>query len=347
MSEAYKQAGVDIVAGDAASRAAYQLAQTTFSARDGMIGAPADLPGGFAGALDFGDHYLIMNCDGVGTKVELAMQNEYYEELGKDLLAMVVDDAICLGAEVVSMTNTFDVERVDAAAIEAMMKGLATACREEKIIISGGEIAELGSLVRGILWNATAVGIVDKDKMITGAEIQPGDSIIALEEKGFRSNGFSLVRKILRDAGQEQSDLAKRCLRGSTLYHGKLLQLLGRKGEERKIGIKGLAHITGGGIPGNIRRILPKGMGANLTNLFAPGAEMQELRQMANLATKDLYTAWNGGNGMTLFCDPADEGKLLQSLSDLGLVAQKAGVVTDTPEVVVEAYDGEILRFPI
>ncbi|RLC53878.1 MAG: phosphoribosylformylglycinamidine cyclo-ligase, partial [Candidatus Cloacimonadota bacterium] len=261
----YKKAGVDIKMGDRASKIAYSFAKTTFSSRKNMIGEPVTDEGSFVGMLDMGDFYIVQGDDGVGTKMEVAERIGKFDTLGYDLLAMVADDAICLGAETISITNTLDTNKVDPDVIHDLMKGLAKACVEQKVVIPGGEIAEVGKSVNGNVWNATAVGVLEKEKTITGNEIKPGDKIIALQEKGFRSNGFSLVRYILEkefdvNVYNKPSSFGKcwgeMILKPSIIYSSALLELLGRYGEERKFNIKGIAHITGGGIPGNFNRVL-------------------------------------------------------------------------------------------
>ena len=196
----YAKAGVDIDAGDAASSLAGQHAKTTFAGRRGRIGMPAKLPGGYAGALDFGDHYVVTCDDGTGTKMAVAEALGEFDTLGYDLAAMVADDAVCLGAEVISISNTLDCPHVDKKVIGDLLKGLAKACREQKIVIPGGEIAEVGSTVNGLVWNATAIGIVAKKRLLDGSKIRVGDAVIALQEQGLRSNGFSLARYILTNA---------------------------------------------------------------------------------------------------------------------------------------------------
>ncbi len=184
----YKEAGVDIETGDECSRIAYEAAKATFPVRKGMIGAPVIMEGGFSGAMDFGDFYLVQNDDGIGTKMVIARQIGKYDTMGYDLIGMVADDAICVGAEVVSVSNTIDVEKVEKDVITQLMEGLKKACAEQKIVIPGGEIAELGTMIDGYVWNATAIGIVEKEKFITGENIKAGDELIGLASNVFRSN---------------------------------------------------------------------------------------------------------------------------------------------------------------
>lgn len=340
MSQSYKNAGVDISAGDAASRLAAAAAKTTFAGRAGKIGAPVDLPGGFAGVLDFGDFYLVQCCDTVGTKIDLVQQTGDFSGMGYDLLAMVADDAVCLGAEVVSLTNTFETGSIDAEKIGAMMNSLAEACREQNIVIAGGEIAEVGAKVQGTSWGADAIGIVEKEKVITGERVRAGDVLLALQENGFRCNGYSLVRKILKEISAEKS-LVEQCIRPSTVYHSAVLALCGRYGQPSTVSISGIAHITGGGIPGNVFRILKNGLGAKFHTLFSPPEEMIVLAQQGNVSTQELYEVWNGGNGMILALPEQEVAKALSLLRTMNVSAQVCGEVTNSGNIDLVAWNGE------
>ena len=143
----YKKSGVDIQAGDKASKIAYNHAKSTFASRNGMIGEPVIDDGAFAGLFNMGNFYIVQCDDGVGTKMEIAERIGKFDTLGYDLLAMVVDDVVCMGAETISITNTLDTNKVDVAIIGDLMKGLAKACNEQKVVIPGGEIAEVGNVV--------------------------------------------------------------------------------------------------------------------------------------------------------------------------------------------------------
>ena len=195
----YKDSGVDVELGDDCSAIAYQTAVATFAGRKGMIGEPVSDEGGFTGMMDMGNFYLIQNDDGVGTKIEVAERMRKFDTMGYDLIAMVADDGICVGAEIFSITNTLDSPSLDKEMVEGLMAGLKKAALEQKIVIPGGELAELGDALNGAVWNATAVGIVKKNKVITGADIQEGDAILTLKSDGIRSNGLSLIRMILKN----------------------------------------------------------------------------------------------------------------------------------------------------
>lgn len=351
----YQQSGVDISAGDRCSALAYAAAKRTFDARKGLIGKPVIMDGGFSGALDFGSFYLIQNCDGVGSKIAVAQAMNKYETLGYDLLAMVADDAVCVGAETISITNTVDTNKVSAKAIGPMMKGLLKACREQKVVIPGGEIAELPDLMKGNSWNATAVGIVEKRKFITGAGVKPGDKIIALRSRGFRSNGFSLVRYVLKKAFGANWHRKKysgkktwgdAVLTPSRIYSAALLDVLGRYGKPRAASVKALAHVTGGGIPGNLKRVLGR-YGARLDHLMKPHKIMLDLQELGRVDDREAYRVWNMGIGMLVISN--DVTKIAKVMKKHGIDAQVVGEVVREKGVRLVSRgryaSGEVLRF--
>lgn len=351
----YKQSGVDITAGDRCSALAYAAAKRTFGARKGLIGKPAIMDGGFSGALDFGDFYLIQNCDGVGSKIAVADALKKYDTLGYDLLAMVADDAVCVGAETVSITNTVDTNKVSPKVIGPMMKGLEKACKEQKVVIPGGEIAELPDLLKGNSWNATAVGIVEKKKFLTGKNVRPGDVIVGLQSRGFRSNGFSLIRYVLkkklgaswhRKRYSGSKTWGEAVLTPSRIYAAALLEGLGRYGRKRTVNIKALAHVTGGGIPGNLRRVLGK-HGAHLESLMKPHKVMLELQELGKVADREAYRTWNMGIGMLVIT--RDVEALQKAMKKQRIPMQVLGEVTKEPGIRLVSQGllsrGKTLRF--
>lgn len=313
----YADSGVNIELGDESSRIAYKAAMETFIGRSGMIGEPVKDEGGFAGMLDMGDFYIVQGDDGVGTKIQIAEAIEKYDTLGYDLVAMVADDAICIGAEPISITNTLDVDKVDPVKIGALMNGLKDAALKHKIVIPGGEIAELGKAVSGYLWNATVVGILEKDKVITGKTIAEGDQIIALHSAGFRSNGFSLVRHILKnklgeDWAHQKYDSDRTwgevTLTPSIIYASAILELHGRFRQPKLADLKGIAHITGGGIEGNLSRVMKKtGLRANLDRLPTPHEPMLKLMEMGQVSEEEARKTWNMGVGMIVISNDYDQ----------------------------------------
>ncbi len=339
----YKESGVDVDLGDRCSKIAYQAAKNTFSGRTGMIGQAVTDEGGFAGLLDMGDFYLVQNDDGVGTKIEVAEKMKQFDTLGYDLIAMVADDAICLGAETISITNTLDSPGLDEPMIKGLMEGLEKAALEQKIVIPGGELAELGGALNGNVWNATAVGILKKDRVITGSDIQVGDAILGFKSKGVRSNGLSLARHILHknfgdnwvdEPYNDQETWGQVVLTPSKIYSRALLNIIGTFDEPKAHFIKGLVHNTGGGIKGNLPRLLKKqDFGATLDHLIQPHPFMLKLMELGSVSFEEAYKTWNMGVGMMAVChqDKADE--LIAQLRENNIDAQIIGDVTDTGNI--------------
>jgi len=337
----YKDSGVDVELGDRCSKAAYAAAKATFSGRDGMIGRPVVDDGGFAGMLDMGSFYLVQNDDGVGTKIEVAEKMRKFDTLGYDLIAMVADDAICLGAETISVTNTLDTPALDEEMIEGLMKGLKEAALEQKIVVPGGELAELSDALNGSVWNATAVGVVNKDRVIGGADISEGDAIIGLKSDGIRSNGLSLARMILKkefgddwvkEEFSEGQTWGEVILIPSKIYSRAVLGVIGDFENPKEHGIKGIVHNTGGGIQGNLPRLL-KGRGAKLDNLIEPHEFMNVLMALGNVERDEAYKTWNMGIGMMMVVGSEALAQTLEALAAEGIEAQKIGEVTDSGKI--------------
>jgi len=356
----YADSGVNIQAGDAASKAAYENAKTTFSSRKGLIGEPFVFEGGFSGALDMGDYLLIQNDDGTGSKSEISELIGKYDTIGTDLCGTVVDDAVCVGAEVLSLTNTFDVPEVDPVVLEAMTASLAKACTTQKVVIPGGEIAEVPGATKKIVWNATGVGIVKKEKFITGQNIKAGQTIIGLKDPMLRSNGFSLARKILEkkfgknwhsEIYDKNHSWAEILLTPSKIFHRLLLDtVIGDFKTEAKFNVHGIAHITGGGVPGNLPRILPEGVGADLPDLHAPHEAVKKLQSLGQVDEAECYRTWHCGSAMMLVCD-ADQAEAICTAinqQDDEVEAQIVGKTTDTPIIhLTSQFSGNKLTFKL
>lgn len=332
----YEESGVNIDLGDKCSAIAYQAAKNTFIGRQGMIGEPVLDDGGFAGALDMGDFYLIQNDDGIGSKMAIAEKINKLGTMGYDLVAMVADDAACVGAETISISNTLDVNKVNEEKVTALMAGLESAALEHKIVVPGGEIAELGTMVNGYIWNSTAVGIVEKDKLITGENIEKGDAIIGLKSDGLRSNGFSLVRHILKEVfGDDwyfekydsEMTWAEAVLTPSKIYCSAIMDMHGRYKQEAKVELKGVAHITGGGIYANISRVLKKkGFTADLDNLPEPHKVIKKLMEIGNVSEDEAYKTWNMGIGMVVISN--DTEKIIEICKNHNIEALQIGKVS-------------------
>ncbi|MFH1452899.1 MAG: phosphoribosylformylglycinamidine cyclo-ligase [Armatimonadota bacterium] len=325
---------VNVELGDLCSKIAYGYAKKTFKNRKGSVGSSLNIEGGFSGLLDFGSFCLCFNSDGTGTKSSVAHSVKKYDTLGCDLVAMVADDAVTLGAEPVSMINNLDIDKVNPGIIKPLMRGLEKAAETAGITVAGGEIAEVPDLVKGICWNAALIGIVDKNKVIDGSRISKGDKIIGLLTDNFRSNGFTLIRDVLK---KKLGDLwhnkkyskgkswGEAVLAPSKIFTPFILDLAGRYKKKAKAKITGIAHITGGGIYNNIKRIIPGGLKADIYNIPEPPKIFKELINLGSINKKTAYNTFNMGVGMVIITPESE--KILKYLKAKNLPAEIIGVV--------------------
>ena len=338
------KSGLDIDLGNLCSKDAYNWAKTSFKNRQGRVGEAAlKVDGAFANMLRFGATRLGIASDGIGTKIELAERTGIYHTLGFDLVAMVADDLATAGFEPVSISNIIDVDVLDRRIINELMSGLAQAVEIAGMSISGGEIAELGSRIGGygsgmhFNWCSTAVGYLPEtlDEVIDGSEVEAGQVVIALRSRGFRSNGFSLIRRLMQEAfgdlWHEQKYNASQTW-GEALLTPCLIYcpVVNAWIQQGGLKPKGLAHITGGGILENFARALKVGAwGAVLDNLFEPLPVMQDLMRLGGVKAEEAYRYWNMGNGFLAVFEPEQAQTALEQAQALGYEARIAGRITE------------------
>ncbi len=341
--------GVDQAGVDRCSAIAYAYAQSTFGALRGRDGLRIEGDQeSFANVVRIGDARVAVTSDGIGTKLEVAERVGRFDTLGFDLLAMVLDDLAAIGAEPVAVSNIIDADRLDEATVDAMMSGLACAARECRVAVTGGEIAALGRRVGGwgdgphVNWCATAIGVLPGERpALCGKDLEPGDEIVALRSAGLRSNGFTLARKILElilgDAwhlalyeGVSWGDLL---LTPSLIYAPSVVGALASGAP-----IRGLAHITGGGIPGNFPRVLrATGLGAELVDLWPPHGWVLRLVDLGGLSAREAYAEWNMGNGMLAVVPEGHGRALVQAFEARGRSARVAGRVVPEDSITIDA----------
>ncbi|MCO4820718.1 MAG: hypothetical protein KC469_01530 [Flavobacteriaceae bacterium] len=345
-----KQSGLDIDLGNLCSKDAFGWAKQTFSNRNKKAGALAlDVDGVFANMLQFGNQRIGIGSDGIGTKIELAERTEIYNTLGFDLVAMVADDLATAGFEPTSISNIIDVNQLDREVINELMKGLTEACNLAKMSITGGEIAELGDRIGGygdrmnFNWCSTAIGILPEalEKPIDGTTVKEGDVVISLQSRGFRSNGFSLLRRIMQanfgddwhsQTYDENKTWGEALITPSLIYAPVISQFI--KGN---ILPRGIAHITGGGIADNFRRVLKTtNLGAELNNLFEPLEVIQKVMELGNVKAEDAYLYWNMGNGMLLIVKEDEVQPLLEIADSAGYNARAAGKITSNSQIKID-----------
>lgn len=365
----YKDSGVDQELGDEVSSMLYNAAKLSWPNRKGRLGEVFTPFDDFTGVrvIDVGGlpkgTVMCLGFDGVGTKMEIAERLDNHNTVAYDLFAMVCDDAVVRGGEPVLVGSILDVRALNddnkkpyLGQVRQLATGYFNAAKAADVAIINGEVAELGARVSGYgefnyNWGAGCVWFANKDRMLDGKKIVPGDSIVALQEYGFRSNGLSLVRKILRDCfgsewhkGAQHSIAAEHVLTPSTIYCAAVSDMFGGALGEPKAAVHGVAHITGGGIPGKLGRALkPSGYGAYLNNLCPVPQVMKELIEIGHVTPDVAYNTWNMGNGM--FIVTPEPEKVLQVAREHNLEGRVAGRVTANPGIVIHAYTNEAINF--
>jgi len=357
----YKTSGVNIELGDDASKIMYEAAKLTWENRKGKLGEVVEIFSDFSGlrAINVGglpeNTYMNIGFDGVGTKVELAERTGKHDTVAFDLFAMVCDDAVIRGAEPVIMGSILDVNSLgtdknsNIDCVRQLAKGYVAAAKEANVAVINGEIAELGAMVNGYgdfnySWGSGLVWFAKKERMFTGYDIKVGDKLIGLEEKGFRANGLSLVRKILSTTyGQEwhaetykNKNIGELVLHPSRIYSKALCDMFGGFNGEETVKINGAAHITGGGIPGKLGRILqPSGYGAYINEAYDPCDLMLHVQEKGEVSDVEAYKTWNMGQGMIVVASDADT--VIRIAKKNGINAKVIGEVKEEKGVVIKS----------
>lgn len=336
-SVTYRDAGVDIEAGDALVEAIKPLAKAT--SRAGVMGGL----GGFGALFDlkaagFTDPVLVSTTDGVGTKLKIAIETGIHDYVGQDLVAMCVNDLVVQGASPLFFLDYFATGALDVDAAKKVIAGIAEGCKLAGCALVGGETAEMpGMYAKGDYDLAGfSVGAAERDALLP-ADVQPGDAILALPSSGVHSNGFSLVRRIFADAGLtwDSEILGRRAaellMTPTRIYVQPMLAI------HKKNLLKAAAHITGGGLPGNLPRVLPPGYGFRLQGPWKMPEIFSFLAKTANVAPEEMLRVFNCGVGMCLVVTDADAA--IAALRAEGEEPFLLGHVTDTPEIIIEGTD--------
>jgi phosphoribosylformylglycinamidine cyclo-ligase len=331
----YAEAGVDIAAGEEAVRRIKNHVRSTF--RPEVIG---DI-GGFGGLFAFDPSrykhpVLVSSTDGVGTKALIAQASGQFTTIGIDLVAMCVDDLVCQGAEPLFFLDYIAVGRLDPDHIDQLVSGIAEGCRVAGCALIGGEMAEHPGAMQPGEFDLVgfAVGVVERDRVLTGAHVRPGDLLIGLPSPNLRSNGYSLARKALLEIdGRSLTDeaykgahhtLAEELLSPSVIYAPAILELL------RHVEVHAVSHITGGGIPGNLNRVLPEKCDAVVQRRsFETPRIFQEIQKIGEIPDQEMASTFNLGLGMIVVVPPSDVYKALDVLRAAGHRAVQVGEVVD------------------
>jgi len=342
----YAQAGVDIDAGNRMVELIKPLVRGT-----ARPGADAEI-GGFGGFFDlkrvgYRDPVLVAATDGVGTKLKVAIETGRHNTIGIDLVAMSVNDLVVQGAEPLFFLDYYACGKLEPEIGAAVVAGISIGCREAGCALIGGETAEMPGVYQGKDYDLAgfAVGAVERDGILPRSDIQEGDAILGLASSGVHSNGYSLVRKVIEKTGlpweapspfgSEQS-LGDAILTPTRIYVKACIAAI-----RQTNAVKGMAHITGGGFPDNIPRILPKGLGAriDLVRIAVPPV-FQWLARAGTIAQSEMLRTFNCGIGMIVIIGPKDVAAVTRAFERSGETVVTLGkVITETGDQRV-VYDG-------
>ena len=349
-NSSYAAAGVDTRAGDLAVELMKEAVSATHG--PGVLGGV----GGFAGLFDvsfvkdYARPLLATSTDGVGTKIAIAQALDLHDTIGQDLVGMVVDDIVVVGAKPLFMTDYIACGRVVPERIAAIVTGIARACAETGTALVGGETAEHPGLMGLDDYDVAgaAVGVVEADRLLGAERVRDGDAVIAIASSGLHSNGFSLVRHILHGTGIGYTDAAadlgttwgEALLEPTRLYTGQLVELLAN--ERLGSSVHSLSHVTGGGIAANLARVLPRGSWVELDrSTWSPAPVFRVLSDLAGTSLESAEGTWNLGIGFFAVVSADAAADVIAELGVLGLPAWQAGVVSVGSLGQTQATSGE------
>jgi phosphoribosylformylglycinamidine cyclo-ligase len=324
----YRDAGVDIDAGDALVDRIKPFARRTM--RPGVLAGI----GGFGALFEVPKNYrepvLVSGTDGVGTKLKLAFQLNRHDTVGVDLVAMSVNDILTLGAEPLFFLDYYACGRLDVASAADVVKGIATGCERAGCALIGGETAEMPGMYPAGEYDLAgfAVGVVEKSKIIDGSTIAEGDVVLGLASDGIHSNGYSLVRKVIDVSGTDLSmslggkPLAELILTPTRIYVKPVLALL------KEVAVKGMAHITGGGIVENVPRVLTDNLTAEIQRSAWPVTDLFGwLQKAGNVPEDEMLRVFNCGIGLVMVVAPADADRAMSMLTQAGEQVWRIGTI--------------------
>ncbi|WP_067514598.1 phosphoribosylformylglycinamidine cyclo-ligase [Endozoicomonas ascidiicola] len=318
-SLSYKDAGVDIDAGNALVDRIKQVAKATARPEVmgglGGFGALCELPAGYKQPV------LVSGTDGVGTKLKLAMDLNMHDDIGIDLVAMCVNDLVVCGAEPLFFLDYYATGKLNVDVAERVVAGIGKGCELSGCSLIGGETAEMPGMYQGDDYDLAGfcVGVVEKSEIIDGSKVAAGDVLIGLKSSGPHSNGYSLIRKVLEVSDTDLSTplegkpIAEHLMAPTRIYVKSLLQL------QKELPVHAMAHNTGGGLPENLPRVIPEGCQAVIdTNSWEIPAIFRFLQEQGNIDAFELYRTFNCGIGMILCIPASHQEQAMQRLVELG-----------------------------
>ncbi|MCW8878098.1 MAG: phosphoribosylformylglycinamidine cyclo-ligase [Kangiellaceae bacterium] len=332
-SLSYKDAGVDIEAGNALVDRIKSVAKATRRPEVvsglGGFGAMFELPKGYQ------EPVLVSGTDGVGTKLRLAIDAGIHDKVGIDLVAMCVNDLIVQGAEPLFFLDYYATGKLDVDTAASVVTGIGEGCSQANCALIGGETAEMPGMYEGEDYDLAGfcVGIVEKSKVIDGTRVATGDQLIGLKSSGPHSNGYSLIRKIIEVSGADLSQdfggksLAETLLEPTRIYVKPLLELI------KQVEVKALSHITGGGLLENIPRVLPQDACAEIAqNSWQIPEIFNWLQTNGNVEQMEMYRTFNCGVGMVIVVSQENLEKAINILNELGEDAWHLGEIVESKD---------------
>ncbi|MXZ12994.1 MAG: phosphoribosylformylglycinamidine cyclo-ligase [Candidatus Dadabacteria bacterium] len=330
----YKNAGVDVEEGERFVRLIKPLVESTYG------GTKVSPLGGFAGAFPFDasafrEPLLVSATDGVGTKLKTAFSARKFDTIGIDLVAMSVNDVVTCGARPLFFLDYLATSKLDSQQAAEVVEGICQGCIQAGCVLMGGETAEMpGFYAEGEFDLAGfCVGVVEKDLYIDGGRVGPGDLVIGLASSGLHSNGYSLARKVFFDIGDYSLDseppglsrtLGEELLIPTAIYSKAVLRLC------EEFDVKALAHVTGGGIPGNLSRVIPDGLFAEIQGQSWPGPPVFGLiMKTGNISCEEMYSTFNCGIGMIAVLPKGQAGEAISLAGDLSETAYLIGEIKE------------------
>jgi len=338
MAKTYENAGVNLEAGYEVVRRIKQHVAST--ARTGWMGGIGSFGGMFdLSALQVKEPVLVSGTDGVGTKLKIAFAMDKHDTIGIDAVAMCVNDVLAQGAEPLVFLDYVALGHNVPSKVEAIVAGVAEGCRQAGCALVGGETAEMPGMYAGDEYDIAGftVGVVEKSKLIDGSKVKAGDVLVGVASTGVHSNGFSLVRKIVADAGLSYEEtipefggrkLGEVLLTPTRIYVRQMLEVI------RSCDVHGICHITGGGFDENIPRALREGQGIEIREgswEILPVFRM--LEKWGRVPHREMFNIFNMGIGMIAILDASEAQKAIDILASCGEKAAVIGKVTDVPGV--------------
>jgi phosphoribosylformylglycinamidine cyclo-ligase len=327
----YSKAGVNI---DKKSSAIESLVSELKYKRQG-IGQMVHMPGLFASLIDFGDKYITIATDGVGTKILVAEELGIWDTIGIDCIAMNVNDTICVNSEPTSFVDYIAIDKPDDEITKQIGIGLQKGAELSNMEIVGGEIAVLPEMINGVDLSGTCVGYVEKDRIITGETCREGDLIVAIKSSGIHSNGLTLARKVFQSAGYTMKDqiaglhksIGEELLTPTEIYVKQVLEITSENE------VHGLIDITGGGLRNILR--MKKGLRYTISDPIKPAPIFEKIQEVGEIDTKEIYQTLNMSMGFMMVA-PADDA---ENIAGKYANAEVVGRVEKGTGVYLEPYD--------